>query len=72
MTLEKKPDETICFSKNKILWFDEWKNVKVVFRPLNYFEHFFIFVSAVNGNASISAFTSIVSVPVGIASFVVG
>ena len=41
-------------------------------RPLNYFEHFLVFISAVSGCVSISASTLLVRVPVGIASSVVG
>ena len=41
-------------------------------RALNYFEHFLIFVSAVGGCVSISVFTSLTSVPVGITSSAVG
>ena len=45
---------------------------KRVFRPLNYTKHFIVFISAVSGYVSISAFASLVSVPVGIASSAVG
>ena len=41
-------------------------------RTWNYFEHFHIFVSAVSGYVSISAFASSVVVPVDIASSAVG
>ena len=47
-------------------------NHKKVCRDLNYFEHFPVFVSAVSGCVSISAFASLVGVPVGIASSLVG
>ena len=43
-----------------------------MFRPLNYTKHFIVFISDVSGNVSISAFASLVSVPVGIASSAVG
>ena len=43
-----------------------------MFRSLNYFEHFILFVSAVIGCFSISAFASLVDVPVGIANSAVG
>ena len=33
-------------------------------RALNYFSHFFIFITAVSGCVSISAFASLVGVPV--------
>ena len=39
---------------------------------LNYVEHLFILVSTVTGCVSISAFDSLVSVPVGITSSAVG
>ena len=35
---------------------------------LNYFEHFLLFVSFVNGCVSVSAFASLVGISVGIAS----
>ena len=43
-----------------------------VCKALYYFEHFLVFVSAVSGCFSISAFASLVGVPVGIASSTVG
>ena len=45
---------------------------KKVCRSLNYFENFLVSVSAVSGCVSISAFTSLVGVFVGIANFAVG
>ena len=39
---------------------------------LNYIEHFFILASAVTQCVSISAFTSLVGIPIGIASSAVG
>ena len=48
------------------------KKHKKMFRSLNYFEHFVLFVSAVIGCFSISAFASLVDVPVGIANSAVG
>ena len=44
---------------------------KKVYRVLNYSAHF-IFISAVSGSVSISAFASLVGAPVGITSFAVG
>ena len=38
-------------------------------RALNYFEHFFIFLSAVSSSVSISVFDSLVGVPVSITNF---
>ena len=48
------------------------KKHKKKIRSLNYFEHFILFVSAVIGCFSISAFASLVDVPVGIANSAVG
>ena len=45
---------------------------KQVRKALNYFEHFFIFISAVSGCVSISEFASLVGVPVGITSSEIG
>ena len=45
---------------------------KKVCKALDYFERFLVFVSAVSGCISISAFTSLVNVAVGIASSAVG
>ena len=41
-------------------------------RALNYYEHFPIFISTISGCVSISKFTSLVGVPVRIASSTVG
>ena len=41
-------------------------------RNLNYFEHFLAFAFAVSGCILISAFASIVDIPIGIASSAVG
>ena len=46
------------------------KNKKVC-ATLNYIEHFLILASAVTGCISISAFASLVGIPIGIASFVI-
>ena len=45
---------------------------KIVCRASNYFKHFLIFISAVSGFVLISEFTSLLSVPVDIASSAVG
>ena len=45
---------------------------KKVCEALHYFEHVLVFVSAVSGCVSISAFTFLVGTSVGIASSVVG
>ena len=55
--------------RNKKLSYDLMSEKhKKVYRALNYFEHFLVFVSAVNGCVSISAVASLVGVPVGITS----
>ena len=43
-----------------------------VWRALNYFEHFLIFIFAVSSCVFISAFDSLIGVPVGITSSAVG
>ena len=45
---------------------------KKTFKYLNYVEHLLILVPTVTGCVSISAFASLVCVPVGITSFVAG
>ena len=45
---------------------------KKVCRYLNYVEQFLVFISAASGCVSISVFTSLVAVPVGIVSSAVG
>ena len=50
------------------LWFDGQIAQKDVCRTLKYFEHFFVFISAVSDCVLISAFASLVGVPVGIGS----
>ena len=45
---------------------------KKVCRDLNYFEHFFIFISTFSGYVSIFAIALLVAVPVGITIFAVG
>ena len=47
------------------------KNIKTC-EYLNYFEHFLVLVSAITVCVSISAFSSLVFVPVGIPSSAVG
>ena len=41
-------------------------------RVLNYIEHLLILISAVTGSVSISAFASLVGIPIGIATSAVG
>ena len=48
------------------------KKHKKVFRVLNYIDHLLIAILAINGCVSISAFGSIVGVPIGIASSTIG
>ena len=48
------------------------KHKKSVYRSLNYFEQIFVFISAVNGCVSVSAFSSLVGLPLVIKSSAVG
>ena len=48
------------------------KEGKRVSTTLNYIEHFFILTSTVTGCISISAFASLIGIPLGIASSVIG
>ena len=48
------------------------KKYKKTCRALNYFEHFLFFISVVTGCVSISAFASLVDVPIGITGSTVG
>ena len=48
------------------------KKHKNVYRTLNYIEHFLILISTVNGCVSISAFASLVGIPIGITSSAIG
>ena len=45
---------------------------KKMCKVMNYFEHFLIFISAVSGCVSISAFALVIGVPVGITSSALG
>ena len=48
------------------------KKHKKVFRVLNYIEHFLIAISTIAGCVSISAFASLVGIPIGITSSAIG
>ena len=48
------------------------KKHKKVFTTLNYIEHFLILGSTITGCVSISAFASLVGIPIGIASSTIG
>ena len=48
------------------------KKHKKVYKVLNYIEHLPIFISTVNGFVSISAFASLVGIPIGITSSTIG
>ena len=48
------------------------KKHKKVYKVLNYIEHLPIFISTVNGFVSISAFASLVGIPIGITSSAIG
>ena len=52
---------------------NDWitKTHKKIFKTLDYIEHLFILVCTVTGCVSISAFVSLVSIGVGVASFVI-
>ena len=48
------------------------KKHKKVCRVLNYIYHLLIVISAINGRVSISAFASLVGIPIGITSSAIG
>ena len=48
------------------------KSIKKMCKVMNYFEYFLIFISAVSGCVSISAFALVIGVPVGITSSALG
>ena len=48
------------------------KKHKKVYKVLNYIEHLPIFISTVNGFVSISAFASLVGIPIGITTSAIG
>ena len=48
------------------------RNHKKVFTTLSYFKHFLILASAVTGCISISAFASLLGIPIGIARSEIG
>ena len=48
------------------------KKPKKVCTTLNYIEHFLILASTITGCVSISAFTSLIGIPVGISSSAIG
>ena len=48
------------------------KKHKKVYKVLNYIEHLPIFISTVAGFVSISAFASLVGIPIGITSSAIG
>ena len=48
------------------------RNHKKVCTTLNYTEHFLILASAVTGYNSISTFTSLIGIPIGITSSAIG
>ena len=68
-----KADETRYYLldeiKNNDLMSEKCKNTC---KYLNYFEHFFVLVSTVTGYFSISAFTSLVVISVGVTNSAVG
>ena len=48
------------------------KKHKIVCRVLNYIDHSIIVISTITGCVSISAFASLVGIPIGITSFAIG
>ena len=48
------------------------KKYKNVYRTLHYIEHLLILISTVTGCVPVSAFASLVGIPVGITSSVIG
>ena len=71
-TLKNKDETRNCVIKeidenNKLMS----KNYKKVCETLNYFEHFLILVSAATGCISISAFASLLGIPIRITSSVI-
>ena len=69
----KKIDETGIFfleeiKDNELIR----KKHKKVCKVINYFQNFIIIISGVNGCVSISAFASLVGIPIGITSSAVG
>ena len=78
-----KENSSLDFKLKKNRWNKKWsftrnkynelmtEKHKNVCRALNYFEHF-VFVSAVSGCVSVSAFASLARVPVSIVSSAVG
>ena len=71
--LERKIDETRNYLLDEIKHNDLMsKKYKKKCNYLNYVEHLLILVSTVTGCVSISAFASLVAIPVAIMSFAVG
>ena len=48
------------------------KKHKKVYRNLTYIDHFLVSASSITGCVSVSAFASLVVIPIGITSFMVG
>ena len=48
------------------------KEHKKVYKNLNYIEHLLILISTITGSVSISAFASVVGIPIGITSSTIG
>ena len=47
------------------------RSIKIC-KVLNYIEHSLIVISTINGYVSISAFTSLIGIPIGFTSFAIG
>ena len=68
----KNIDETRnCFLK-EIRQYESSKKHKKVCTTLNYIEYFLILASTINGCVSISAFASLIGIPIGITNSAIG
>ena len=66
-------DETRSYLIEEINWYELIsKKHKKIWTTLNYIEHFLILVSTTTGCDSISTFTSLIDIPIGITSSAIG
>ena len=69
----KNIDETRNYLIEEINWNELMsKKHKKIFATLNYIEHFHILASTITGCVSISAFASLIGIPIGITSSAIG
>ena len=69
----KNIDETRNYLIEEINWNELMsKKHKKIFSTLNYIEHFHILASTITGCVSISAFASLIGIPIGITSSAIG